>query len=165
MNKKQMNKKTMNGYRNILTTREAKLAWAERVGARWISLQHDGVVIALRTTMTHEWACSELARECKATLGYRQPVTMKEMLEGVAHDVHADHAMREAEPHVRMQLQVEPIRKSVCFRVSAAQIRREGRLALDDPNSDVRCITWSDGGAGRCARTRAMQTRTESLRR
>ena len=53
-------------------SRAAKVAWAERAGCRWISLQHDGVVIALRASMTHEWACGELARECAMALGYRQ---------------------------------------------------------------------------------------------
>ena len=128
-------------------SRAVKIAWAERVGARWISLQHDGVVIALRANMTHEWACGELARECEAALGYRQPVAMKEMLVGVAPDVYVNHTIQEDEPRVRVQLHVQPTTKSVCFQVSTAQIRREKNNTLEDPTSDARCITWADCGA------------------
>ena len=67
-------------------SRHAKLAWAERTGCRWISLQHDGVVITLRPGMTTAWACEEMRRVCSSALGYDQPVEKKDMNNNITPD-------------------------------------------------------------------------------
>ena len=146
-------------------SRAVKIAWAERVGARWLSLQHDGVVMGLPGHMTHQRACASLARECEMALGYRQPVVMKEMIAGVMPDACDSTDVRAEEPRVRVTLRVLPVGKTVCLRVGRAHLARAERHALDDPARDTRRIRGSDGGAGRCVRTRTAQTRAESLRR
>ena len=49
------------------------------MGHRWMSLQHDGVVMALRAGVDAAQARRELACVCRMALGYNQPVELKEM--------------------------------------------------------------------------------------
>ena len=60
-------------------SRDAKLRWAHAGGHDVLSLQHDGVVIALRPGLTAADAVRELCQACSAALGYDQPVETKEM--------------------------------------------------------------------------------------
>ena len=60
-------------------SRTAKVRWAEENGHDWLSLQHDGVVIALRPNSDPDEACKELKAACCLALGYDQPVEVKDM--------------------------------------------------------------------------------------
>ena len=58
-------------------SRDAKLEWARRVGARIVNLQHDGVQLRL----PHGWCCARaeagMTAAASSALGYRQVVTIK----------------------------------------------------------------------------------------
>ena len=60
-------------------SREAKLLWAAAGGHDVLSLQHDGIVIALRPGLAASAAERELCLACSAALGYEQPVEAKPM--------------------------------------------------------------------------------------
>ena len=60
-------------------SRTAKLSWADNEGHDWISLQHDGVVIALRPDVSKSQASLSLTSVSSAALGYLQPVELKIM--------------------------------------------------------------------------------------
>ena len=60
-------------------SRTAKVRWAEAHGHDWLSLQHDGVVIALHPGMDPEEARADLEGACRRALGYTQPVEVKQM--------------------------------------------------------------------------------------
>ena len=64
-------------------SREAKLWWCEVHGHRPLNLQHDGVVVALRSVdgeaITAQQAAALVGSVCTAALGYDQPVTAKDM--------------------------------------------------------------------------------------
>ena len=48
-------------------------------GHDWLSLQHDGVIIALHTGLTKDQAILELQVVCSRALGYQQPIEAKPM--------------------------------------------------------------------------------------
>ena len=77
-------------------SRCTKLAWAEAAGARWLNLQHDGVVIQLGDGMSEQEACASMREWCSAALGYDQPVDTKEMVHGVMPGVCWQGAWRDA---------------------------------------------------------------------
>ena len=60
-------------------SRTAKVSWAINDGHDWLSLQHDGVVIALRTGISKSQASLSLTSASSASLGYFQPVELKIM--------------------------------------------------------------------------------------
>ena len=60
-------------------SRRAKEAWCERNGHAAISLQHDGVVVALRGEVNAGTARLELQRASERALTYPQPVEIKPM--------------------------------------------------------------------------------------
>ena len=60
-------------------SRTAKVRWAEREGHDWLSLQHDGVVIALRRGVSADEARTQLQLVSGAALGYQMPVEIKQM--------------------------------------------------------------------------------------
>ena len=60
-------------------SRSAKIRWAEEQGHDWLSLQHDGVVIAFRPGVVPESARQALEEVCRRALGYAQPVEFKQM--------------------------------------------------------------------------------------
>ena len=60
-------------------SRTAKVLWAINGGHDWLSLQHDGVVIALRDGTSKSQASSSLSHVSSASLGYFQPVEPKPM--------------------------------------------------------------------------------------
>ena len=60
-------------------SRSAKIRWAEEQGHDWLSLQHDGVVIAFRPGIVPESARHALEEVCRRALGYAQPVEFKQM--------------------------------------------------------------------------------------
>ena len=59
-------------------SRRAKLAWAARRGdVRVANLQHDGIVVALPTTVQAEGVAAGMTAACSEVLGYEQPVCEK----------------------------------------------------------------------------------------
>ena len=58
-------------------SRGEKLRWAEAVGRRPVSLQHDGVLLRLWAHDDRVEVEEQLSRLCSAVLGYEQPVTHK----------------------------------------------------------------------------------------
>jgi len=63
-------------------SRTEKVRWAEENGHDWLSLQHDGVIIALHTGLTKDQAILELQVLCSRALGYQQPIEAKPMSAG-----------------------------------------------------------------------------------
>ena len=57
-------------------SRTAKVRWAEREGHDWLSLQHDGVVIAPRRGVLADEARTPLQLVTGAALGYQMPVVV-----------------------------------------------------------------------------------------
>ena len=147
-------------------SRNAKISWAEREGCKWISLQHDGVVIGLRAGMTKEEACVGLTSACGAALGYRQPVEVKEMCGGVVPESYGQTPWM-APPVVSARVAVgrnQQGRKGVGFVLSMGQVRRERRRESEDPSAATNGI-GPGLRAERSARTRQAQTTVERLRR
>ena len=60
-------------------SRDAKRRWCTAHGHRCYSLQHDGVVIGLRASVSPSAAAQDLQCWTEAALGYPQPVTVKPM--------------------------------------------------------------------------------------
>ena len=59
--------------------REAMLRWAVHEAHDILSLQHDGIVFALRPDMAVADACDELEAACGEAVGYAIPVEKKDM--------------------------------------------------------------------------------------
>ena len=61
-------------------SRDEKLRVAESMGHSWISLQHDGVVIGLRTGTVPQTFANTLTTYISNILGYHQKVEVKDMI-------------------------------------------------------------------------------------
>ena len=67
-------------------SRDAKVLWCARHGHAVLSLQHDGIVVALADGTDASAACDQLRAASERALGYKQPVVIKapELPDGVS---------------------------------------------------------------------------------